>query len=303
MASMRVVTHSGQFHADDVFACAVLQAALEEFELVRTRRADVIAAADLAFDVGGVYDPETRRYDHHMRDLPRRADGTPYSSVGLIWRDFGRAALPRLLADIDGEILDAVWQTIDSELILAIDQADNGIGSVGSGHLSLLIEAFNPTWDSSQSYDDAFREAVGAARDILVRSCRHAQASAKAASLVLAAARRSQDPRIVVLDRKLPWEKAVYEGGLDELQFVIYPSEDRTAWYCRAVPPEPNAFGQRLPLPAAWRGLQDEDFSRAAGIPDGVFCHPGGFICGARSQESTLKLAERAIAMGTGQPG
>src|ERR671921_1119446 len=154
---MKVVTHSGRFHADDVFAAAILEAALDSVELVRSRDREVIAAADLVFAVGGIYDAESRRYDHHMRDLPRRPDGMPYSSVGLIWRDFGRSALPDLAPGIQDGDIEAVWRTIDDELILVIDQADNGIGPVSAGHLGLLIEAFNPTWDSTQSYDDAFR--------------------------------------------------------------------------------------------------------------------------------------------------
>jgi uncharacterized UPF0160 family protein len=293
---MRVSTHSGTFHADDVFAFAVLRAALGDFEFTRTRDAALIAAADLVFDVGGIYDPQRRRYDHHMRDLPRRADGTPYSSVGLIWRDYGREALPRLVPGIAEESFDAVWGDIDAGIMVSIDQADNGIATVSPGHLSLLIEAFNPAWDSVQSYDEAFQEAAGFAEGILSRACRQAHAEAQAMALVLAAARRAQDPRIVVLDRKLPWEKAVYQGGLDELLFIVYPGEDRMAWYCRTVPPEPGSFGQRLALPEAWRGLQDEAFSRAAGIPDGVFCHPSGFIAGARSLASTVRLAEMAMA-------
>ncbi|MFC4173461.1 MYG1 family protein [Microvirga sp. GCM10011540] len=300
---MKVVTHSGRFHADDVFASVVLQAALGPIDLVRTRDARIIGEADLVFDVGGVYDPEARRYDHHMRDLPRRADGTPYSSVGLVWRDYGRDALPQLVPDIEAETLETVWQEIDNDLILSIDQADNGIGPVSPGHLALLVEAFNPTWDSTKPYDTAFGEAAETARGVLVRACRQAHASARAAVLVLAAARQARDPRIVVLDRKLPWEKAVYEGGLDEVLFVIYPGEEGGAWYCRAVPPEPNSFGQRLSLPETWRGLQDEAFSKAAGIEDGVFCHPSGFICGARSRASTVELAERAIALGAGRAG
>jgi uncharacterized UPF0160 family protein len=292
---MKVVTHSGQFHADDVFAFAVLQAAVGQLDLVRSRDAQVIAGADLVFDVGGIYDAERRRYDHHMRDLPRRPDGTPYSSVGLIWRDFGRAALPGLVPGIEPGALDAVWHAIDEELILLIDQADNGIGPAGPGHLAFLIEAFNPSWDSPQSYDEAFREAAAVAGGILVRACRQALAAERAATIVLDAAKQAQDPRIVVLDRKLPWETAVYEGGLSEALFIIYPNEDRTAWYCRAIPPEPNSFGQRLSLPEAWRGLQDRAFSEVAGIEDGVFCHPSGFICGARSRESAIGLAARAI--------
>lgn len=295
---MKVVTHSGQFHADDVFAFAILESALGHVNLVRTRDAEVIAEADLVFDVGGHYDAEKRRYDHHMRDLPRRPDGTPYSSVGLIWRDFGRAALPALVQDIGGDALEAVWRAIDEELILLIDQADNGVGPVGPGHLALLIEAFNPAWDSPQSYDEAFREAATVAEGILARACRQAHAACRAAAVVLASARQARDPRVIVLDRKLPWEKAVYEGGLSEALFVIYPNEDGTAWYCRAVPPEPNSFGQRLSLPESWRGLQDQAFSEAAGIQDGVFCHPSGFICGARSRESAIRLAAKAIDEG-----
>jgi uncharacterized UPF0160 family protein len=296
---MKVITHGGTFHADDVFAFAVLRAALGDFEFARTRDAALIAAADLVFDVGGIYDPGQRRYDHHMRDLPRRPDGTPYSSVGLIWRDYGRAALPRLAPGIEEEALDPVWSDVDAGIVVLIDQADNGVATVSPGHLSLLIEAFNPTWESQQSYDEAFHEAAAFAEGILIRACRQAHGQARAMSLVLAAARRAQDPRIVVLDRKLPWEKAVFDGGLDELLFVVYPNEDLTAWYCRTVPPEPGSFGQRLPLPEAWRGLQNEAFSQAAGIPDGVFCHPGGFIGGARSLASTIRLAELAIASGS----
>ncbi|MCG7394294.1 MYG1 family protein [Microvirga sp. ACRRW] len=295
---MRVVTHSGTFHADDVFASAILRTALGNFDLVRTRDSTLIAAADIVFDVGGVYDPSKRRYDHHMRDLPRRDDGTPYSSVGLIWRDYGRDALPHFVPGIEENALDAVWRDIDTGIILSIDLADNGVSTASPGHLALLIETFNPTWDSRQTFDEAFAEASELAGGILRRACRQAYAEAKAMTFVLTAARTAKNQQVIVLDRKLPWEKAVFEGGLTNALFVIYPNEDLTSWYCRTIPPEPNSFGQRLSLPESWRGLQEEAFSKAVGIPDGVFCHPSGFICGARSQASVIELAERAIAAG-----
>jgi uncharacterized UPF0160 family protein len=294
---MKVVTHSGTFHADDVFASAVLHVALGDFEFIRTRDATLIASADIVFDVGGIYNPTERRYDHHMRDLPRRTDGTPYSSVGLIWRDYGRAALAQFVPGIEERTLDTVWQDIDAGIILAIDMADNGISTASPGHLGLLIEAFNPTWDSAQTYDEAFAEAVILARGILERASRQAYAEAKAMVSVLAAASEAKDSRVLVLGQKLPWEKAVFDGGLKDLLFVIYPNEDLTSWYCRTIPPEPSSFGQRLALPESWRGLQEGAFSKVTGISDGVFCHPSGFICGARSQASAVRLAEQAIAL------
>jgi uncharacterized UPF0160 family protein len=296
---MLILTHSGTFHADDVFASVVLAAALDAPRLVRSRDPGAIASADIVFDVGGVYDPAAGRYDHHMRDRPLRPDGvTPYSSVGLVWRDFGPAALRRLVPGIaEGEI-GPVWADIDDGIVVAIDRADNGVAPVGPGHLSPLVEAFNPAWDGMQDFDAAFVEAASFARGILLRACGSALAEVRAEALVRAAAAVAPDPRIVVLDRKLPWERAVHAGGLDRALFVVYPNEGATAWYCRTVPPEPGSFGQRLGLPDAWRGLQDEAFRAASGVEDGLFCHPAGFICGARSRESTVALAAKAIRAG-----
>jgi uncharacterized UPF0160 family protein len=296
-SGMKVATHSGTFHADDVFAFAVLRAALDRVELVRSRDPQELERADLVFDVGGLYEPERRRYDHHMRERPLRPDGTtPYSSVGLIWRDYGRAALRHWLPAPGDALVEAVWTDLDGGLILEIDRADNGVASVATGHLSQVVEAFNPAWDEARDEDSAFVEAADFAVGVLTRACTQAAAEFRAVSMVLDAARRAEDQRVMVLDRKLPWEKAVFESGLDAVLFAIYPNDEGTTWYCRTVPPELGSFGQRLPLPAAWGGLRDEAFSAASGVPDGVFCHPSLFICAARSRESVLALARKAIA-------
>jgi uncharacterized UPF0160 family protein len=265
--------------------------------LVRSRDPQEIERAGIVFDVGGVYDPQLRRFDHHMRDRPLRPDGaTPYSSVGLIWRDYGREALRRWSPGLDGAALDAVWSDLDGGLIVEIDRADNGVASVATGHLSQVVEAFNPAWDEAGEEDAAFVDAADFAAGVLTRACRQAAAEFRAVTMVLDAARRASDPRVLVLDRKLPWEKAVFESGIEDVLFVVYPNDEGTSWYCRTVPPEPGSFDQRLALPAAWGGLRDEEFSAAAGVPDGVFCHPSLFICAARTRGSVLDLAQKAIA-------
>jgi uncharacterized UPF0160 family protein len=170
------------------------------------------------------------------------------------------------------------------------------VAPAGAGHLSAVIEAFNPAGDSAKSHDAAFLEVSQFATGILARAVQQVHASARAMDLVLEAARTAEDRRILVLDRKLPWEKAVYEGGLDQVQFVVYPDEEGSRWYCRCVPPEPGSFGQRVPLPEAWAGLRDEAFSAAAGIADGIFCHPSRFTCGARSPASAIALARHAAS-------
>jgi uncharacterized UPF0160 family protein len=295
---MQAVTHDGTFHADEVFAFAVLRAAVPGVALTRTRDAAAAEAADLVFDVGSIYDPRARRYDHHMRDRPLRNDGaTPYSSLGLIWRDYGRDAARAFL---DGEttpdVVEAVWRELDATLVIEIDRTDNGVGAASAGQLSSAIESFNPVWDEPGDHDAAFMRAADFARGILTRRCRHIAASERAKGIVAAASRSGDDPRVIVLDRKLPWEAAVYDGGLTQALYVIYPDEQHARWYCRAVSTGPDSFEQRLPFPERWAGLRDAEFSQAAGIEDGVFCHPSRFICAATSRASAIELGRRAIA-------
>jgi len=292
---MKAVTHDGSFHADDVFAYAVLRAAVPGIALERTRDAEAVARADLVFDVGGLFDPQARRFDHHMRDRPLREDGTPYSSLGLLWREYGRTAVPAFLGGAEPDVVEAVWRELDGSLVVEIDRTDNGIGVAGAGHLSSVIEAFNPVWDESGDQNEAFMAAADLAAGILARQCRQVAASERAKSMVFAASRSADDARILVLDRKLPWEAAVYDGGLTDALYVIYPDEAHARWYCRSVSVAQNSFDQRLPLPERWAGLRDREFSQAAGIADGVFCHPSRFICAATSRASAIILAQRSI--------
>lgn len=40
---------------------------LQDAEIVRTRDPEKLAACDIVVDVGGEYDPQRHRYDHHQR--------------------------------------------------------------------------------------------------------------------------------------------------------------------------------------------------------------------------------------------
>ena len=55
----------------------------------------MVAAADIAWDVGAVYDPAAGRFDHHQRGA--REDGMPYSAARLVWRHHREAPVRGLL--------------------------------------------------------------------------------------------------------------------------------------------------------------------------------------------------------------
>ncbi len=60
--------------------------------MIRTRDLEVINKADIVIDVGGEYNADTGRFDHHQRGgAGERENGIPYSSFGLIWQKYGLA--------------------------------------------------------------------------------------------------------------------------------------------------------------------------------------------------------------------
>src|SRR3989344_5773340 len=172
-----LVTHNGSFHTDDVFACAALSLLLERekvpFEIIRTRDEGVIAKADYVFDVGGVYDAEQNRFDHHQPGgAGKRENGIEYSSFGLVWRKFGEKLCgSREAADL-----------LDKKLVAPIDALDNGFDLVEKTHsvFPYLIQDFfrvmRPTWRETDSkIDEMFLKSVSIAKEILIREIIYAE--------------------------------------------------------------------------------------------------------------------------------
>lgn len=62
---LKIGTHNGAFHCDEVLACAMLKKLpkYQDAEIIRSRDPKVLDTCDIVVDVGGVYDPKTHRYD------------------------------------------------------------------------------------------------------------------------------------------------------------------------------------------------------------------------------------------------
>ena len=60
-------THSEAFHCDEVLATSMLlrTAEFKNAIIVRTRDQEIIEQLDIVADVGGTFDHEKKRYDHH----------------------------------------------------------------------------------------------------------------------------------------------------------------------------------------------------------------------------------------------
>ena len=282
-----IATHSGHFHADDVFSIAALKSLFSPFELIRTRDLNLIAKADLVIDVGGEYNAETGRFDHHQRGgAGERENGIPYSSFGLIWKKYGLAIC---------EDNQACANAVDVDLVSIIDAIDCGYvtGVLEGINLSQTIAMFNPTWQEDSDIDACFNEAVDFASRILTRFIASAKGDIEAKTIVAKAIDDAADPRLIVLKKYTPWKKTVHALSKDAL-YVIYPAQS-DQWIIQAVPVELGSFENKKSLPKAWAGLSDQALSEVTGIDDAVFCHNNLFIAGAKSLESTLKMAAIAL--------
>ncbi len=287
MNDKTIATHNGNFHADDVFSVAALKSILPPFKLIRTRDLELIAKADIVIDVGGEYDADADRFDHHQRGgAGERENGIPYSSFGLIWQKYGAE-----ICDGNQRVADG----IDAGLVSTIDAIDCGHAEGVSEGISLsqTISMFNPTWQEDSHFDDCFDEAVDFASRLLTRFIASANGGISAKAIVAKAIENAEDPRVIVLEKYTPWKKTVHALS-EEALFMIYPSQTGQ-WRIQTVPVEPGSFEDKKSLPKQWAGLSDQELKDVTGIDDAMFCHNGLFIAGAESFESTMKMASMAL--------
>lgn len=287
MTNITIATHNGNFHADDVFSIAALKNIFPSFNLIRTRNVELITKADIVIDVGGEYDADNGRFDHHQRNgAGQRENGIPYSSFGLVWQKYGLE-----ICQGNQDVADSV----DAGLVSSIDAIDCGhVEGIYKGiSLSQTISMFNPTWEENSKFDECFNEAVDFASRILTRFILSASGGINAKDIVAKAIDTAEDSRLIVLEKYTPWKKTVHALSSDAL-YMIYPSQSGQ-WIIQTVPVEPGSFEDRKPLPKEWAGLSDDAFKEEIDIDDATFCHNGLFIAGAESFESIMKMASLAL--------
>ena len=286
-------THSGAFHADDVFAIAALSMLYPDYEIHRSRDPEVWAQCDFLVDVGGHYDHEEKVYDHHFKDGPTYDDGLKMSSVGLIWSHYGAA--------ICGGPL--VADRVCRRLIRQFDALDNGVklsqpiedfSDVREISLSGSISMMNPQ-DHSKT-DEAFAGEVLRARLLLqaaITRATHWISSRGGLETALQEA-LTENRSYILVPEDCKWTEHLFNSkGNETILYAIFKNHEK--WFAQAVPSAPGEFSNRKDFPKAWAGLCDEAFSKVAQVPDGIFCHQGLFLCATSSLESTVKLVDDAI--------
>ena len=244
-------THAGKFHADDVFATALLQLVRPDIQITR--------GFDVPEDFEGiVYDIGFGMFDHHQSPREVRPNGVPYAAFGLLWRVLG----PGLVGERQARL-------VDENFVQPLDLNDN------TGEPNSLCDAigfFNPVWDA----------AVAVARQILTRQIASANAVNRADDKVRAAYAASQNG-IVVLPCYLPWKNGLYKT---DALFVVYPSQ-RGGWSAQCVT-DHKTKRPKYPFPQSWAGQPPEVIQAKSGLAGIRFCHASRFLITAEDKETAL---------------
>lgn len=314
-----IATHSGSFHADDVFGVGILMRVFPSHTLVRTRKQELIDAADFAVDVGGSWDVATGRFDHHQRgfDGARPAQqvdgqtvpGVGYASAGLLWAAFGTAYVAAWAQShghsLSTEATEEVVRCIDHSLVQYLDIVDTGKGDISPGifGLSSLIAQLNTHWMEEQGLDGAtkaqlqetrFREAIAITRKFLDHAISKKVAQIRAMDTVRNAPRLLGGRVLHLNEGGMPWTHVVLHE-MPEVLLVIYPDSDGDQYQIKTVPVEAGSFTAKLDLPRSWAGLRDQELAAVTGVADSVFCHLNVFIAGVRSLEGAVQMAALAL--------
>ncbi|CAG7833153.1 unnamed protein product [Allacma fusca] len=317
-------THNGKFHCDEVLACSMLKELPEysDAEIIRTRDEEILKTCDIVVDVGGVYDPEKLRFDHHQKTFtesmstlrPGCRFTTKLSSAGLVYHHFGLAVIARILDKKESdEVVQELYEKMYENFIEEIDAVDNGIPLNDfpmryriNTTLSQRVGALNSSWrdphpDELQGFQTAM-QLVG--KELKEKIHHYATDWWEAFSNVKTAVENrfevdSSGEIMELVSGGCPWKEHLVklENDLEietPIKFVIFP-DNAGAWRVQAVPKSPDSFLLKVPLLPAWQGLRDKELQEASGLPTAIFVHANGFIGGAHERQNAIQMARVSL--------
>lgn len=281
------ITHSGSFHADEVFATAFLELLKKDIKVFRTPKIDFIVNSDVI-----VYDIGRGEFDHHQIGAKVRENNIPYSSFGLLWNKFGLD----LLTSIGIDYKEEVFKVVDKDLIEQIDAIDNGVfpkieADYTVKTISDVIKVFNPSFSTPQDENTQFFRACSVAKDVLTEVIFQSYGKVVAREKINNIISNNIGEEYIVLDEFIPYEDTLLSNiDAKDIKFVIYPS-NRGGYAVKTVPVSKDNREDRLSFPVSWRGLEDKMLEKEANISGLLFCHKSGFLLTVED----LKKAEEVV--------
>lgn len=306
MKTINLLTHSGQFHADDIFSTALLNVYYRhkdktiKVKCKRGIKKEDIEKADIVYDIGLIYNPKKLRFDHHQNDASLiRENGIPYAAFGLVFKHFG----PELISLISGEknkkVIAEIFEIIEKKLVQHIDAMDNGTSTYKQLFKGVDVATIDNYFqmckfaagvDDMKKIDKKFFELVKFSEPILENIINYAVGIQKEITLGEKAYNKAKDKRVIVCDRFYAFNFNKFPEPL----LVVYP-DLRNNWSAKNVQTGEDAYDARFYFPESWRGLVDAELEKACGVKGAKFCHKSGFLCVNETKEGLMEMVRLSM--------
>lgn len=306
MKTIQLLTHSGQFHADDIFSTALLNIYFKHKEPKtklkhkRSLKKEDIEKADIVYDIGLIYNPKKLRFDHHQNspDLVR-SNGIPYAAFGLVFKHFGIELISLLSGQKNKTFLKDVFEVVEKKLVQHIDAMDNGITTYSQKFTDVDVFTidnyyqmckFSSGVDDMKKIDKVFFDLVKFSEPIIENIINYAVGIQEEKKLAIKAYNKSKDKKVIVCERFYSFNFNKFPEPL----ITIYP-DLRGGWSAKNVQKGDDLYDARFYFPESWRGLVDEELEKACGVKGSKFCHKTGFLCVNETKEGLMEMIKKAL--------
>lgn len=219
------------------------------------------------------------------------------SVAALIWEFFGKSVIrshfklnETQVEDVKKQATDKFFCQIRTEDTLYINRKyDNPVATFYSylNSFSYLLEG--------EDLQDNYMKAVQIALDYLVKRVIKKQVNAYYIMDYLDDQVTIQNSPILVLDKGLNWRRYILDVDPQErIKFVVFPDVDNS-WLVQVVPKQRDSFESRMDLPSHWGSRRGKELEHITGVNGSIFCHSGLFLCGNKTLQGAIKMAEKAL--------
>lgn len=265
------------FHVDDIISTIFLSKTKEKVVLMR------VPAIDERWNIQNklVYDIGFGEFDHHQKNRNgKRRNGIYYSSIGLLWKRYGKEYLKKLHISS----VNKVYKYIDQELIQYIDATDNMQMEYLKNKITPdFIKLCNPEWNEEVTEEEGFMHALKLADEFWNIYIKHAIAEIEAIGIIVKQANKAKE-NYVIFNKEMPYRKAIDLIKNKNVKYLIFKSK-RKCYDIRIID-EKIEFKKEIIL---------NDIKQArklSNISDLMYVDTHGKLCCTETLNSAIKLVE-----------
>lgn len=221
-------------------------------------------------------------FDHHQKNRNgKRDNGIYYSSMGLLWKKFGREYL------IKKEVKDIekTFDYIDKELIQYIDATDNmQTEYLQNKILPDFVKLCNPEWNENISENEAFVNALKVGDIFWEVYIKHAISEVEAIKIILEKIEKCKECYLI-FEKEMPYRKIREYFNNANIKYIIFKSR-REGYDIRTVD-DYCRFKDEI--------IHASDINMArelTGINDLIYVDVHGMLCCAETLDSAIKLVK-----------